>query len=124
MKKEMLSSYAPEPIGPYSQGILTESTIYLSGQLPIDALTGNIGTTIEEQTKLCLENLNHILNTNNMDMSNIVKTTIFLDDISDFVVVNDIYGSYFTAPFPARSTIQVEKLPKDALIEIEAIAVK
>lgn len=120
----MLSSYAPEPIGPYSQGILTESTIYLSGQLPIDALTGNIGTTIEEQTKLCLENLNHILNTNNMDMSNIVKTTIFLDDISDFVVVNDIYGSYFTAPFPARSTIQVEKLPKDALIEIEAIAVK
>ena len=121
----IVSSHAPEAIGPYSQGIATSTkkTLFISGQIPVDRQTGQFaGTTIAEQTEQCLKNLRAILASSQADLSHVVKTTVFLTDIQDFAEMNEVYSSFFQAPYPARSTIAVAALPKGAKIEIEAIA--
>ena len=121
--KAINSAKAPSAIGPYSQAVDKDGFIFISGQLPIDENTGEFaGQTIKEQAKQSLENIKFILEEAGLEMKDITKTTILLKDLEDFVVVNEIYGSYFSQPFPARATYEVSRLPKDALIEIEAIA--
>ena len=124
-KKEINSKKAPGAIGPYSQAIEKDGFIYVSGQLPIDQETGEFaGLDIASQAKQSLENTKYVLAEAGLEMNDILKTTILLKDIEDFAVVNEIYGQYFQAPFPARATYEVARLPKDALIEIESIAKK
>lgn len=125
---------APKPIGPYSQGILTGNTLFVSGQVAIDVSTGNLDTTgIENETKRTLQNILAILDAAKMDMKNIVKTTIYLKDLRDFKTINTIYENFLTPycvtkegdkNFPARETVEVSALPKGAHIEISVIAVK
>ncbi|WRA32943.1 RidA family protein [Helicobacter pylori] len=125
MKKVIHSTLAPKAIGHYSQAIATNDLVFVSGQLGIDATTGEFkGTDIHSQTTQSMENIKAILKEANLGMDSVVKTTILLKSLDDFAVVNEIYGSYFTEPYPARATFQVAKLPKDALVEIEAIAIK
>ncbi|WQT04040.1 RidA family protein [Helicobacter pylori] len=125
MKEVIHSTLAPKAIGPYSQAIATNDLVFVSGQLGIDASTGEFkGTDIYSQTTQSMENIKAILKEAGLGMDSVVKTTILLKSLDDFSVVNEIYGSYFTEPYPARATFQVAKLPKDALVEIEAIAIK
>ncbi|MGL2779779.1 RidA family protein [Helicobacter pylori] len=125
MKKVIHSALAPKAIGPYSQAIATNNLVFVSGQLGIDVSTGEFkGADIHSQTTQSMENIKAILKEANLGMDSVVKTTILLKSLDDFAVVNEIYGSYFTEPYPARATFQVAKLPKDALVEIEAIAIK
>ncbi|MCQ2619008.1 RidA family protein [Helicobacter pylori] len=125
MKEVIHSTLAPKAIGPYSQAIATNDLVFVSGQLGIDATTGEFkGTDIHSQTTQSMENIKAILKEAGLGMDSVVKTTILLKSLDDFAVVNGIYGSYFTEPYPARATFQVAKLPKDALVEIEAIAIK
>ncbi|MCQ2719032.1 RidA family protein [Helicobacter pylori] len=125
MKKVIHSTLAPKAIGPYSQAIATNDLVFVSGQLGIDVSTGEFkGADIHSQTTQSMENIKAILKEANLGMDSVVKTTILLKSLDDFAVVNEIYGSYFTEPYPARATFQVAKLPKDALVEIEAIAIK
>jgi 2-iminobutanoate/2-iminopropanoate deaminase len=121
-KKVINSANAPAALGPYSHSILAGNTQFISGQLGIDPASGELKQTVEEQTTQALENLGAILAEASMNYSNIVKTTVFLKDMNDFTAVNKIYASYFTENPPARSCIEVAKLPLDALFEIEAIA--
>lgn len=116
---------APAAIGPYSQAIQAGNTIYVSGQLPIDPATGAFaGEDIAAQTRQSLTNMKNILAAAGADMSNVVKTTVLLADIADFAAMNAVYAEFFTAPFPARAAFQVACLPKNALVEIECVAVK
>ena len=116
---------APAAIGPYSQAIQAGSTIYVSGQLPIDPATGAFaGADIAAQTRQSLTNIKAILAAAGADMSNVVKTTVLLADIGDFAAMNAVYAEFFTAPFPARAAFQAAALPKNALVEIECVAVK
>ncbi|GAA9602713.1 RidA family protein [Helicobacter pylori] len=125
MKAVIHSTLAPKAIGPYSQAIATNDLVFVSGQLGIDASTGEFkGTDIHSQTTQSMENIKAILKEAGLGMDSVVKTTILLKSLDDFSVVNEIYGSYFKEPYPARATFQVAKLPKDALVEIEAIAIK
>ncbi|WRD06569.1 RidA family protein [Helicobacter pylori] len=125
MKEVIHSALAPKAIGPYSQAIATNDLVFVSGQLGIDASTGEFkGTDIHSQTTQSMENIKAILKEAGLGMDSVVKTTILLKSLDDFAVVNGIYGSYFKEPYPARATFQVAKLPKDALVEIEAIAIK
>ncbi|WQZ99818.1 RidA family protein [Helicobacter pylori] len=125
MKEVIHSTLVPKAIGPYSQAIATNDLVFVSGQLGIDASTGEFkGTDIHSQTTQSMENIKAILKEAGLGMDSVVKTTILLKSLDDFAVVNEIYGSYFTEPYPARATFQVAKLPKDALVEIEAIAIK
>ncbi|GAA9170661.1 RidA family protein [Helicobacter pylori] len=125
MKEVIHSTLAPKAIGPYSQAIATNNLVFISGQLGIDASTGEFkGTDIHSQTTQSMENIKAILKEAGLGMDSVVKTTILLKSLDDFSVVNEIYGSYFKEPYPARATFQVAKLPKDALVEIEAIAIK
>ncbi len=125
MKEVIHSTLAPKAIGPYSQAIATNDLVFVSGQLGIDATTGEFkGTDIHSQTTQSMENIKAILKEAGLGMDSVVKTTILLKNLDDFSVVNEIYGSYFKEPYPARATFQVAKLPKDALVEIEAIAIK
>ncbi|GAA7876735.1 RidA family protein [Helicobacter pylori] len=125
MKEVIHSTLAPKAIGPYSQAIATNDLVFVSGQLGIDASTGEFkGTDIHAQTTQSMENIKAILKEAGLGMDSVVKTTILLKSLDDFAVVNEIYGSYFKEPYPARATFQVAKLPKDALVEIEAIAIK
>ncbi|WP_305875458.1 RidA family protein [Helicobacter pylori] len=125
MKEVIYSTLAPKAIGPYSQAIATNDLVFVSGQLGIDASTGEFkGADIHSQTTQSMENIKAILKEAGLGMDSVVKTTILLKSLDDFAVVNGIYGSYFTEPYPARATFQVAKLPKDALVEIEAIAIK
>lgn len=125
MAKEVIStSGAPAAIGPYSQGIRTGKCVFLSGQIPLDAATGNIvGTTAAEQAKQILKNMDAVLEKAGATSADVVKTTIFMTDLSAFAEVNQVYGEFFCSNPPARSTVQVGALPKGALVEIEAIAV-
>jgi len=119
-KKIIFTDKAPAAIGPYSQAILSGNTLYVSGQIAIDlAPLGDVG----QETKKILENLGHILNEAQMNYSNVVKTSIFLKNMDDFQIVNEVYGLFFNENPPARETIQVAKLPKDVNIEISVIAV-
>nr|WP_096478938.1 RidA family protein [Helicobacter pylori] len=125
MKEVIHSTLAPKAIGPYSQAIATNNLVFISGQLGIDASTGEFkGADIHSQTTQSMENIKAILKEVGLGMDSVVKTTILLKSLDDFSVVNEIYGSYFKEPYPARATFQVAKLPKDALVEIEAIAIK
>ena len=119
------TSNAPAAIGPYSQGIQAGSTLYISGQLPIDPTTGNFaGNDVASQTRQSLTNIRNILNQAGADMSHIVKTTVMLANIEDFSAMNEVYSQFFSVPYPARAAYQVACLPKNALVEIECIAVK
>ncbi|GAA9356918.1 RidA family protein [Helicobacter pylori] len=125
MKEVIHSTLAPKAIGPYSQAIATNDLVFVSGQLGIDISTGEFkGADIHSQTTQSMENIKAILKEAGLGMDSVVKTTILLKSLDDFAVVNGIYGSYFKEPYPARATFQVAKLPKDALVEIEAIAIK
>ncbi|QEF32965.1 RidA family protein [Helicobacter pylori] len=125
MKEVIHSTLVPKAIGPYSQAIATNDLVFVSGQLGIDATTGEFkGADIHSQTTQSMENIKAILKEVGLEMDSVVKTTILLKSLDDFSVVNEIYGSYFKEPYPARATFQVAKLPKDALVEIEAIAIK
>ena len=116
---------APAAIGPYSQAIQAGNTIYVSGQLPIDPATGAFaGEDIASQTRQSLTNLKNILNAAGADLSDVVKTTVYLANIADFAAMNGVYGEFFTAPYPARAAFEVACLPKNALVEIECVAVK
>jgi 2-iminobutanoate/2-iminopropanoate deaminase len=124
MKKIISTSDAPAAIGPYSQAIRAGSTIYCSGQIPLDPKTGQIiSGGIDAQTRRVLDNIAALLKAEGLGFGNIVKTTIFLTNLGDFQTVNEVYGSYFKSQPPARSTVQVSALPKGANIEIEVIAV-
>ena len=116
---------APAAIGPYSQAIQTGNTVYVSGQLPIDPATGAFaGADIAAQTRQSLTNIRSILAGAGYSMTDVVKTTVLLADIADFAAMNAVYAEFFTAPFPARAAFQVAALPKNALVEIECVAVK
>ena len=124
MKKVIVSEKAPGAIGPYSQAIEANGMVFVSGQLPIDAATGNMAVTIEDQTRQSLENMKHILETAGLTMGHIVKTTVFLNDMTAFADMNKVYATYFDGSFPARSAFAVKELPKGASVEIECIAVR
>ncbi|MDR3122557.1 MAG: RidA family protein [Treponema sp.] len=125
MKKTIATTKAPAAIGPYSQAIEAGGLLYISGQLPIDAATGTMPVDIGEQAQVSLRNIEYILQEAGLDRNDVVKTTIFLKNLADFDRVNRIYGDFFAgSAFPARSTMEVARLPRDASIEIEAIAVK
>ncbi len=124
MKKVVCSTEAPGAIGPYSQAIEAGGMVFVSGQLPIDASTGLMAEGAKSQTRQSLENVRHILESVGMNMGNVVKTTVYLADMSLFSDMNEVYATYFESAFPARSAIAVKALPKDALVEIECIAVR
>jgi 2-iminobutanoate/2-iminopropanoate deaminase len=121
-KKVVSTNTAPAAIGPYSQAIISNGFLFVSGQIPIIPESGAIAEGIDAQAQQVLKNLSAILASVGVTTENVVKTTIFLKNMDDFATVNTIYGSYFPNNPPARSTVQVAKLPKDVLIEIEAIA--
>lgn len=124
MKKEIIfTSEAPKAIGPYVQAVKANGMLYASGQLGIDTKIGDLAKDIESQTHASMKNIGAILKEAGIGYENIVKTTIFLSDLNNFQVVNKIYESYFNGNFPSRSCFEVAKLPKDALVEIEFIAV-
>jgi len=125
MKKIINTPLAPAPIGPYSQAVLVNDTLYISGQVAFDPATGNLITiNIIKETNQLMHNLMNILKEAGMDFSNVVKTTIYLIDMNNFGAVNEIYASYFKDNLPARETIQVSRLPKDVNVEISMVAVK
>ncbi|MFQ9924479.1 MAG: RidA family protein [Beduini sp.] len=125
MKNIVNTEMAPSAIGPYSQGVNIGDFIFFSGQIPLDPKTGDmVENDIKVQTKQSLENVKALLNDQGLDFSNVVKTTVFLDNMDDFAAMNEVYSNYFVAPFPARSAVAVDKLPKDALVEVEVIAYK
>ena len=122
--KMINSAQAPAAVGPYSHSVLAGNTLYISGQLGLDPQSGEMKTTVEEQAKQAFINLGSILKEVEMTYDNVVKTTVFLQHMSDFSKINEIYGKYFSEVLPARSCVEVAKLPKDGLFEIEAVAVK
>lgn len=123
MKKIISTDKAPGAIGPYSQATQMGNFIFTSGQLPIDVATGNlVEENITAQATKCLENLKALLEAAGSGMDKVLKTTVFLKDMNDFVAMNDVYKTFFTENHPSRSAVQVARLPKDAMIEIEAIA--
>lgn len=124
MKKVICSEKAPGAIGPYSQAIEGNGMVFVSGQLPIDAATGVMAEGIEAQTRQSLENIKHILGAAGLDMNHIVKTTVLLADMSLFGEMNKVYATFFQGNCPARCAFAVKSLPKDALVEIECIAVR
>ncbi len=124
MKRIIASPAAPAAVGPYSQAIETDGTLYLSGQLPIDGATGAMPEGIEAQTRQSLTNIGHILREAGYDFTQIVKTTVLLQHISDFAAMNKVYAEFFTSDMPARVCFEVAALPTGALVEIDAIAAK
>lgn len=121
MMKEIHSQDAPAAIGPYSQAIQAGDFIFVSGQLGVDPKTGEVVSGIEAQTKQVLENLKSILKEANTDFTKAVKFTIYLSSMDDFATVNEIYGHYLEEPYPARVTVEVSRLPKDVLVEMDVI---
>lgn len=116
---------APAPIGPYNQAVLAGDTLYISGQICLDPVTGELrNKDIQEETHSVMKNLNVILTAANMGFNHVVKTTIFITDMNQFGAVNEVYGKYFNGDFPARETVQVSALPKFVNVEISMIAVK
>ena len=124
MKEIISTDKAPAAIGPYSQAVKGDKFLFVSGQLPVDMATGEFPSDIKAQSKASLDNLKNIVQAAGYELSDVVKTTVFLSDMNNFADMNSVYAEYFPASAPARSTVQVARLPKDALVEIECIAVK
>ena len=124
MKVKIESGNSPKAIGPYSQAVLVDDTLYVSGNIPVNPATGDVADGIVNQSKQVFENMKAVLNEAGMGFENVVKTTAFLTDLSNFATFNEIYASYFVAPYPARSCVEVSKLPKNVLVEVECIAKK
>lgn len=124
MMKEIHTDQAPAAVGPYSQAIQAGDYIFASGQLGVDPSTGELEEGIENQTKQVLENMKVVLAEAGVDFSDVVKFTIYLDSMDDFATVNEIYGNYLSKPYPARVCVEVSRLPKDALVEMDAIVYK
>ena len=125
MKEIISTENAPGAIGPYSQAIKAGGMIFCSGQIPIDPATGNfVSDVVSEQTEQVLKNLGEVLTAAGASLNDVVKTTVFLADMNDFAKMNEIYARHFKKPYPARSTVQVARLPRDAKIEIEVIALQ
>jgi 2-iminobutanoate/2-iminopropanoate deaminase len=123
MKKIITSKNAPAPIGPYSQAVLAGNTLYVSGQIPLDPVSGNmVNQDIAAETHQVLKNLKAILEEAGTDFSKVVKCSIFIKNMNDFAIINKIYGEYFVSDAPARETVEVARLPKDANVEISCIA--
>ncbi len=123
--KQIKTALAPAPIGPYSQAIMAGGVLYVSGQIAIDVNNNNqIPESIEDQTHIVIRNLKNVLKEAGLELNNIVKTTIYLKDMNDFVAVNTIYAEYFNISKPARATVEVSRLPKDVRIEMDCIALK
>lgn len=124
MKKVIFTENAPAPIGPYSQAILVDDILYCSGQIPLDEVSGQIeGNDIESQTEKVCNNLKAVLAAAGMTFDNVVKTTCFLSEMSNFTAFNQVYAKYFVSN-PARSTVAVKELPKNVLVEVEVLAAK
>lgn len=124
MKEVISTEKAPGAIGPYSQAIKTGGFIFCSGQIPIDPATGEfVSNDVAEQTEQVFKNLDAVLRAGGSGLENVVKTTVFLADMGDFAAMNDVYGRYFTDNKPARATVQAARLPRDARVEIECIAI-
>ena len=123
--KAISTEKAPAAIGPYSQAIESNGMVFVSGQLPIDPETGVFASSdIMGQTRQSLTNMRNILESEGLYLSNVVKTTVFLSDMNNFAAMNEVYSSFFSSPFPARSAVAVKTLPKDALVEIECIGAR
>ncbi len=119
--KEIKTTSAPAAIGPYSQAIISGGMLYTSGQIPVNPETGVIPESVEEQANQVFKNLKNLIASAGGSIDNTVKTAVFIKNMSDFAKINEIYASYFTEPFPARSCVEVARLPKDVLLEVEAI---
>lgn len=124
MKRSIQTTYAPAAIGPYSQGVDTGTMLFVSGQLPIEPETMTLALGIQNQTKQSLENIKAIVLAAGYDIASIVKCTVFLKNMGDFALMNEVYANFFGTHKPARAAVEVARLPKDALIEIECIAVR
>ncbi|MGM9774010.1 MAG: RidA family protein [Candidatus Egerieousia sp.] len=124
MKKTVASPKAPKAIGTYSQAIIADNTIYVSGQLPIDPATGEMPAEFKAQAAQSFRNLKNILEDGGFAMSDVVKVTVYLQDLANFAALNEVYTEFFSEPYPARVAFQAAALPKGALIEADAIAVK
>jgi 2-iminobutanoate/2-iminopropanoate deaminase len=123
-KKIIATDKAPAAIGPYSQAIEAGGFVFASGQIPVDPATGNIPDGIEAQAKQALTNVKNLMEASGLSMDNIVKTSVFIKDMNDFAKVNEVYATFFESDFPARSCVEVARLPKDVLIEVEVIAAR
>jgi len=122
-KTVIATDLAPSAIGPYSQAIRTEDLLFISGQLPMDPQSGDMVTgDIEEQTRRVLDNVKGVLSSVDLEMEDVIKTTLYISDMNDFPRINEVYGEYFSIDPPARACVEVSRLPKDAMIEMEAIA--
>jgi 2-iminobutanoate/2-iminopropanoate deaminase len=123
MKQAVSSPAGPKAIGPYSPAIRTSQFLFVSGQVPIDPATGGLVTgDISAETRQIMENIGSLLKAGGLDFSAVVRTTVFLADMNDFAAMNIVYGGYFAEPYPARATVEVARLPRDARIEIDVIA--
>jgi 2-iminobutanoate/2-iminopropanoate deaminase len=123
MRDVVLTDRGPKPIGPYSQGVRVNGFLFISGQIALDPATGEMnGGDIAQQTERVMENVKGIVEAAGSKMAHVVKTTVFLKNMSDFAAMNEVYARYFTAAPPARSTVEVARLPKDALVEVEVVA--
>lgn len=123
MRQAVSTEHAPKAIGPYSQAVRAGTVVFLSGQIPLDPATGElVAGDIAAQTHRVMRNLDAVLQAAGLSFDHVVRCTIYLKDLSDFGVVNEVYGSYFHAPAPARTTIEVSRLPRDARVEIDAFA--
>ncbi|MGM8211500.1 RidA family protein [Virgibacillus sp. W0430] len=121
MVKEIYTDKAPAAIGPYSQAIQAGDFLYVSGQIPVNPETGEVVDGIEKQTTQVMENMKAVLEEAGASFAQVVKFTIFIDSMDDFATINDIYGSYLEKPYPARATVEVSRLPKDVLVEMDAV---
>ena len=125
MREIISTTGAPGAIGPYSQGVKANGMLFVSGQLPLDPATGAFpGSDITSQTRQSLTNVKHIVEAAGMTLADVVRVGVFLKDMNDFAAMNDVYGQFFTSDCPARAAVEVARLPKDALVEIECVACK
>ena len=122
MRKELKTENAPAAIGPFSQAIRAGDFVYVSGQLPIDPKTNQVVTDIKSATEQIFKNITSILESENLSLQNVIKVNVYLRDMNDFVAMNDVYKTFFDQPYPARTTIQAARLPKDVIVEAEAVA--
>ncbi len=124
MKKVISTDKAPAAIGPYSQAIEVNGMVYTSGVIPVNPATGEIPNGSVEQAKQAFTNLSNLLQAAGTDMDHVIKTTVFIKEMNDFAAINEVYATFFTKDFPSRSCVEVARLPKDVMLELEAIALK